>query len=132
MRNLGVADLQTSETKAESSQKSVNATSISSTVSKFAPENATQLNEQKKQISSFMATGKRESQKAEALRREADTLRASSQKLMNQHRYGNTAYDQSQVQSALWQEHEASGKMQHRQNDDCPVYGKSVLFIGYH
>ena len=104
-RSIQAAAQQANRKQAESLQRSMDATVIPQSVTKYAPKDAEQLAEQRDKTLDLIATGKRENEKAESLQREAETLRSRAQR-----QRGSSTL--SQVQEALRLEREAADKLQ--------------------
>lgn len=104
LRNLETAARRADQRKAETLQRTVDAATISPEVTKYAPEDAAQLTEQKRQALALITTGKRENERAESLRREAETLRQRAQRQRN-------SSSLPQVQDALRLERDAENKL---------------------
>ena len=105
LRRLQTAEHQDAKRKTESLRQSIDTTTIPQTVATYAPQDAAHLTEQRKQTLELIATGNRESDLAESLRREAEELRGRSRQL----RSNGTL---SQVEGALRMEREAENKLQ--------------------
>lgn len=104
LRSLETAARQANQKKADSLRRSIDSANISSTVLRYAPEDAAQLAKQREQTLAFLETSRRESDLAERLRRDAEDLRKRSQR----QRSSSTL---SQVQDALRMEREAEDKL---------------------